>query len=211
MSDGFLHKYFLNNPGKPCAKWLHYFDIYERHFEPYRNTSPTVLEIGVAGGGSLAMWKEYFGPGSQIIGVDISPDCLQHQSPGVDIYIGRQEDPLLYNTIFEKYPHFDIVIDDGSHVKQNIIDTFNILYSRVSSNGTYLIEDTHTSYWEGFGGSFIDYAKTKTDELNAVHTQGTVPITDFTKSTDSITFYDSIVVFKKRPQSNKFFITTSGI
>ena len=65
MSDGFLHKYFLNNAHKRLHKWVHYFDIYERHFERFRGKSPTMIEIGVQGGGSLAMWKEYFGPGSR--------------------------------------------------------------------------------------------------------------------------------------------------
>ena len=65
LSDGFLHKYFLNNAHKRLHKWVHYFDIYERHFERFRGKSPTMIEIGVQGGGSLAMWKEYFGPGSR--------------------------------------------------------------------------------------------------------------------------------------------------
>ena len=65
MSDGFLHKYFLTNAHKRLHKWVHYFDIYERQFERFRGKSPSMIEIGVQGGGSLAMWKEYFGPGSR--------------------------------------------------------------------------------------------------------------------------------------------------
>ena len=55
--DGYLHKYYLNNACKRLHKWFHYFDIYERHFERFRGKNPTMLEIGVFGGGSLAMWK----------------------------------------------------------------------------------------------------------------------------------------------------------
>lgn len=47
MSNGDLHKYFLNNPGKRIHKLLHYFDIYERHLARFRNQSVTMLEIGV--------------------------------------------------------------------------------------------------------------------------------------------------------------------
>jgi len=36
MSDGFLHKYFLNNGYKQLHEWGHYFDIYERHFERFQ-------------------------------------------------------------------------------------------------------------------------------------------------------------------------------
>jgi hypothetical protein len=58
MNDtGFLHRYFLNNGYLRLHKWMHYFDIYEHHFARFRGKSPTVLEIGVKGGGSLAMWK----------------------------------------------------------------------------------------------------------------------------------------------------------
>ena len=60
MSDGFLHRYFLNNGDKKIHKWIHYFDAYERHLGRFRNKSPVMLEIGVFGGGSLKMWKDYW-------------------------------------------------------------------------------------------------------------------------------------------------------
>ncbi len=41
-------------------KWHHYFDIYTKHFDAYRNRPIRMLEIGVFRGGSLRMWKEYF-------------------------------------------------------------------------------------------------------------------------------------------------------
>ena len=56
--SGELHAYFLRNTAKVLHKWVHYFDIYEKHFERFRGKSPVVLEIGVSGGGSLAMWKD---------------------------------------------------------------------------------------------------------------------------------------------------------
>jgi hypothetical protein len=71
--DGFLHPYFLNNGHKRLHKWMHYFDIYERHFERFSGTSPIVVEVGVSSGGSLAMLKEYFRPGCRIVGIDIDP------------------------------------------------------------------------------------------------------------------------------------------
>ncbi len=39
-------------------KWHHYFDIYSKYFERYRDRPITMLEIGVFRGGSLRMWKE---------------------------------------------------------------------------------------------------------------------------------------------------------
>lgn len=214
MSDGFLHKYYLNNAGKSFIKWLHYFDIYERHFESFRNTSPTILELGVSAGGSLYMWRDYFGPGTRVVGVDCAPECKQHEGDNVEVFIGMQDDPNLLGSITEKYPKFDIIIDDASHNMQPTIKCFNALYDKVIPNGIYLVEDTHTSYWNEYGGgfrksdSFIEFAKNKIDELNAVHTRGALAVNSFTRSTEYIAFYDSIVVFKKRPQGRRQMFAT---
>lgn len=84
--------------------------------------------------------------------------------------------------------------------------TFELLYDRLDPNGIYMVEDTHTCYWSEYEGglrqenSFIEKVKNKIDELNAVHTREKIAISNFTKSTDSICIYDSIVVFEKRPQ-----------
>lgn len=206
MSDGALHRYFLNNSGKVLHKWMHYFDIYERHFERFRNKSPVFLEVGVSGGGSLAMWKDYFGEGSRIIGVDINPVCKQFEELGIEIFIGSQDDPVLFDKIFEKYPVIDVVLDDGSHIMSHMIATFNMVYERISPRGAYVVEDTHTCYWPEFGGgvaapgSFMEFTKSKLDEINAVHARGILPVSNFTRSTDSITVYDSVTAFERRPQ-----------
>jgi len=207
MTDGFLHKYFLNNGHKRLHKWLHYFDIYERHLTRFRGKAPVMMEIGVFGGGSLAMWKEFLGKDSQIIGVDINPDCKAHESEGIEIFIGSQDDPDLIARIFDKYPHVDIVLDDGSHLMKHMVGSFELIYDRVDKNGVYIVEDTHTCYWPEYqgglreSGSFMEFTKNKLDELNAVHSRGAVPISNFTKSTDSIVCYDSIIVFERRPQA----------
>ncbi len=206
MSNGFLHQYFLNNADKGLNKWLHYFDIYERHFERFRGKSPVMIEIGVASGGSLQMWKEYFGPGARIVGIDLNPACKAHEEEGVEIFIGSQDDPNLINAVFEKYPQVDIVLDDGSHRMSHLIATFQLMYDRIKPRGVYMVEDTHTCYWPDFDGglkregSFMEFVKDKLDEINAVHTLGALPTSSFTRSTDCIACYDSIVTFERRPQ-----------
>ena len=67
--------YFNNNQKRLIHKWEHYFDIYETHFSRFRDKSPIILEIGVFHGGSLQMWKNYFGKGCKIYGLDIEPRC----------------------------------------------------------------------------------------------------------------------------------------
>jgi cephalosporin hydroxylase len=180
---------------------------------------PVVLEIGVMGGGSLEMWKAYFGEGCRIIGVDIHPEFKQHESMGVEIFIGSQDDPAVIAQILEKYPSIDIVIDDGSHNYEHMIASFNLLYSKISPNGVYLVEDTHTNYWPDWGlggglkkeGTFIEFSKNKIDEISAYYTGGAVPVSDFTVSTDSISFYDSVIVYEKRPQGARQAPITRGM
>ena len=53
---------FLTNNGRIVQKWKHYFPAYERHFAKFVNTDLTFLEIGCGAGGSLQLWKRYFGP-----------------------------------------------------------------------------------------------------------------------------------------------------
>jgi hypothetical protein len=196
---------------------MHYFDIYERHFSRFREASPVMVEIGVFGGGSLAMWKAFFGKGSRIIGIDINPQCKVHESDGIEIFIGSQDDPALIEQIFSKYPKVDIVLDDGSHMMDHMVDSFELMYERLHSHGIYMVEDTHTCYWPkyqgGLGqqGSFIEFTKSRIDELNAVHTRGALPVSAFTRSTDCIACYDSIVVFERRPQGKRQAPATQGM
>lgn len=206
MADSFLHKYFLNNSHKRLHKWFHYFDIYERHLARFRGSAPVMLEIGVAGGGSLEMWKEYLGMDCRIIGIDIKRECKELECDGIEIFIGSQDDPKLIDAIFERYPTINIVLDDGSHIMKHMVSSFELMYQRIDKNGVYIVEDTHTCYWENWGGglksegSFMEFVKDRLDDINAAHTKGALPITDFTRFTDCVACYDSIVVFEKRPQ-----------
>ena len=53
--------YFYNESKENTLhKWIHYFDIYEKHFQKFQNKNPVILEIGVQNGGSLDMWNYYF-------------------------------------------------------------------------------------------------------------------------------------------------------
>jgi cephalosporin hydroxylase len=219
MKDNFLHKYFLNNGGKVIHKWLHYFDIYERYFNQYVDKPILMIEIGVFKGGSIDMWKEYFGTKSIIVGIDINPDCkkFERKDDGIFIEIGNQSDVNFLQSVIDKYGNPDIVLDDGSHVMNHLIKTFDFLYYKMKESGTYMVEDLHTAYWDEYGGglkrdnTFIEFSKNKIDEINAQHSRGHQPITELTKTTQSMHVYDSIIVFEKRPQGKRTPIQTGNI
>ena len=87
-----LEEYFRNNNSRLIDKWVHYFDIYDRHFKRYRNKEINILEIGVSQGGSLLMWKDYFGDRANIYGIDINPKCKDLEEENIKIFIGSQSD-----------------------------------------------------------------------------------------------------------------------
>lgn len=198
-----------NTHGRKINRWQHYFDIYHRHFAAYRGQSLTAIEIGVFNGGSLRMWRDYFGPQATIVGVDVNPECKQFSEPGIEIVIGDQGDRGFLRSLADRYPNFAILIDDGGHRMHQQNATFEELYPRLRSDGVYLCEDTHTSYNPNFGGgyqqpqSFIETIKPLIDSLHAFHSidQSQFSPNDFTRSTDSLHFYDSVVVIEKKPRN----------
>lgn len=212
-----LHEYFLKNNRNLIHKWIHYFDIYERHFKKFVGKDVLIIEIGVYEGGSIEMWKEYFGENCKVVGIDINPNCKKYENIEKNIYveIGSQNDKDFLKSIIEKYGKADIIIDDGSHQMLDVVTSFETLYSNVKDDGIYLVEDLQTAYWENYGGgykkpdTFIEFAKDKIDELNALSSKILNP-TEFTLSTQSICIYDSIIVFEKRLQGYRMDIKTSG-
>ena len=63
----------LEGPG--IHKWTHYFDIYHNHLSRFIGREISIVEIGVQSGGSLRMWRHYFGPNCRIFGIDVDPNC----------------------------------------------------------------------------------------------------------------------------------------
>lgn len=215
QKGGDLLRYFQNNKKRLIHRWVHYFEIYERHFARFRNRKVTIVEIGVGHGGSLQMWKEYFGPKARIIGVDINPKCKQLEEPQIEIYIGDQADSKFLATLREKIPEkIDILIDDGGHTMTQQISTYRELFPHISENGIYACEDLHTSYWDRYGGgfrrpgTFIEMSKELVDELNAWHFKEPGELSAFTKSAQSMHYYDSILVIEKRPMHKSKAIKT---
>ncbi|MDX1514829.1 MAG: class I SAM-dependent methyltransferase [Gammaproteobacteria bacterium] len=201
-----LERYFRSNKGSRIHKWNHYFEIYDRHLAPYRGREVNVLEFGVSHGGSLQMWKHYFGSEARIFGVDINPDCKRAEEERIRVFIGDQADRDFLRKLPEEIGRIDILIDDGGHTMEQQINTFEELFPRVETDGIYLAEDLHTSYWEDFGGgyrtpgTFIEYSKNFIDALHAWHSTGPeeFKVTDFTRSVHSLHYYDSILVIEKR-------------
>jgi len=195
--------------GRAVDRWHHYFDIYHRHFARFRGTHFTMVEIGIFNGGSLPMWRHYFGSNATIVGVDVNAECAKFSEPGIEIMIGDQADRSFLKSICERHKDIAIVLDDGGHRMHQQITTFDELYPLIRSDGVYLCEDTHTSYLPTFGGghlqggTFIETAKRLVDKLNAFHSPDKTVLAadEFTRTTDSLNFYDSVLVIEKKERA----------
>jgi hypothetical protein len=202
----YFAEYLLRTDHRAVTKWKHYFDIYTRELGHLRNKDITFLEIGVYRGGSIPMWKGYFGSGSKLVFADIDPSCKDHAEPGTHVEIGDQADPDFLKHLADTYGPFDIILDDGGHMMHQQITSFEHLWPHISDRGRYLVEDTHTSYWPGFGGgfeekaSFIEYAKRLVDKMHSWYTDQDeiFPMDTFAKEASAVRFYDSIVVLEKQ-------------
>lgn len=193
---------FVDNQKRIIHKWTHYFPAYERHLERFRNRTLTLVEIGCGNGGSLELWRRYLGPFVRVVGVDVRPECAAFSGDQIEIRIGSQSDPAFLRSLVKELGTIDVVIDDGSHRMSDIRSSFEELYPAVALNGVYVIEDLHTAYWPDFEGglrkpgTFIEIAKSLIDELHANYTSDLAP-TLFTQTTNSIHFYDSLIVIEK--------------
>lgn len=206
---------FNEHEGRLVSKWKHYLGVYDDHLSRYRGTDVHVLEIGVNHGGSLQLWRKYFGDRAKLYGVDVNPHCLALEEADTKIFIGDQSDRGFLASLAAQIPRIDVLIDDGGHSMAQQIATYEVLFPHVAEDGVYLCEDACTSYWRKYGGgfrkrgSFIEYSKNLIDSLNAWHSEDPsgLKVGDFTRSVRSVTYYDSVVVIEKRPATKMVEIT----
>jgi hypothetical protein len=180
-------------------KWSNYFNIYETLFSLYVGKQITFVEVGVLNGGSLLMWRNYFGPKARIIGIDNNPKCKNLEKLGdFEIIIGDQSNPEFWRSLKNQNIRIDILLDDGGHTnKQQIVTVYNSL-DLINDDGLIVVEDTHASYMSEFGNpskySFIEYCKNLIDILNSRFIRN--PDSKIAVSVHSIQFFESIVCFR---------------
>lgn len=120
-------------------------DIYEQYFDKIKNNNISFLEIGVYEGASIGMWLEYFN-NIDLYMIDIDPNTKKYERPKVDITIGSQADENIIKSITDKCNSFDIILDDGSHINELTLKSFDLLWKYLKPGGLYIIEDTHCTY-----------------------------------------------------------------
>lgn len=212
-----LRDFFLSCNQGDLYKWHNYFDVYERHLSPFRGKAIVLLEIGVSRGGSLKMWRSYFGDKARIAGIDIDESTKRFEADGFDIFIGDQAQAPFLRSVVDQIGLPDIIIDDGGHTSNQQIVSFQTLYPSMKEEAVYLVEDTHTSFLPGFqdrtdGQTFLDFATNHADKLSWIdliknierfktppdQRTGDLALPYFTRTTFGVSFYNGIVVFERR-------------
>ena len=208
-------------------KSMAYLGAYQKHLEKFKNKSPLMFEIGcgypqsdqpegaLGMGGSLSMFQQWLGHGTKIIGIDILPSCREFQDPDNNIFIeiGSQSDSEFMTGLVDKYGEPDIILDDGSHVEKDLIDSFNTLYPHLKTNGVYIVEDcggNHISSGLPFDDSerFLGFAMKHVLAMNQFYAKNrlarakNIEQENFRASNigfmlSNISFYPDLVIFEK--------------
>jgi len=201
--SGALLDIFLANKDYVVHKWHHYIPLYDKYFCNFRNRQVRFLEIGVSKGGSLQMWRKYFGEDAIIFGIDIDPDCEKYNSLAGQVRIGSQADEKFLTSVIAEMGGIDIVLDDGSHRMKHIVSSLRVLFPKLNNSGIYLIEDLHTAYWSKYGGgfrnknNFFNLIRDLTDDMHHWYHREDLKEKLISNSCSAIHIHDSIVVLEK--------------
>lgn len=201
--EGDLLDIYVNGSKELVHKWHHYIPLYDRYFSPWRSRPLRFLEIGVSKGGSLNMWRKFFGPEAVLFGIDINPACAAYDGIAGQVRIGPQADPDFLNRVVAEMGGVDVVLDDGSHVMEHIRTSFEVLFPQVTPGGIYMVEDLHSAYWRRYGGglgrraNFFNFVREMTDDLHAWYHDGGLRHEALSKHCTGIHVHDSICVFDR--------------
>lgn len=183
-----------------------YLPIYEEHLSRIRVVAKNVVEIGIAQGASLKMWRDYF-PNAIIHGIDLYDKSIYNE-PRIKTYKGDQGDIRFLHDFAYPITPIDLIVDDGSHKCDDQFISFNVLFKSLKSGGYYIIEDLHTAYYNDYKGlhhvCIMDFLKELLDYVNAFgkdfadHDHKRPLIGHTGEDIESMHFYKSTCIIKKR-------------
>jgi hypothetical protein len=122
---------------------LGYYDhFYEEQFKSLTKLPINILEIGIRGGGSIKIWKEYFHPDSNVYGGEIENFAPIENTTCYKMDMYSQGALNLFEDSY-----FDIVIDDGPHTYESFESVITKYYSKIKSGSILIVEDIIDPSW----------------------------------------------------------------
>lgn len=199
-----------------------YHKYYDSILQPFHNSYGGMVEIGIGEGPSLPMWMSIF-KNAHIYGIDKEIKEISNVS-NKDKHTILQADQSNTNDLkkiksmlMDKNIFF--INDDGSHIPEHQLLSFNILFPILVEGGIYIIEDIETSYWVkgacydykteyGYkhGKSIIEIFKDSIDIINrefvADKTQLSNQISHY-NYIESVSFGRNCIIIKKKYNANR--------
>lgn len=199
----------------PSNRWsaTNYTDVYQAYFEHRRDEGIRLLEIGLgvagdrweakivhgrnSGGASVKMWRDYF-PEAQVTGLDVNDGSFLDDDR-TSTFVVDQGSRAELQAFLDAHPdpHFDVIIDDGSHRADHQQISLETLFPALRSGGLYFIEDLNDF---GFGGRTNSVHATpdtidtrcffrRYKEDGAISQPNAFESTDFLRAIDQILFH----------------------
>lgn len=129
-----------------------YIELYETLFHTKVNSATHVLEIGIDCGGSIMLWADYF-KNAQIHAMDVVPiDCVRTEltnHPRIHLHTGTNayQQRVVDSNFISKDIQFDIMIDDGPHTLESMVDFIKLYSKLLKRDGILVIEDVEDISW----------------------------------------------------------------
>lgn len=194
-----------------------YHEIYPTYIEKFYDQTGGMIEIGLepnTGNASLNMWLELF-PNMHIYGLDKTAPNQSHER--YTIFQCDQSNENQISSFIDKIKHkIYFINDDGSHIPEHQLLTFNKLFPLLETGGVYIIEDIETSYWtkgdlygyktrygKGHSKSIIEIFKNVIDGVNIEFSKSYEGQVQHQKEIGLITFAENCIIIKKREPQNR--------
>jgi len=132
-------------------------EFYEKHFNNFKNENINFFEIGTWEGASLASFSKYFN-NANLYGLDRNFK-FKYKSKRINFHYcdttNNKDLKKISNEIGKN--KFKVIIDDGSHLLNDIIHNLKFFLDFVDNKGYYVIEDyNHPEYYSHLNNSLGD-------------------------------------------------------
>lgn len=141
-------------------------NYYDENFSKLRDESIILVEIGVRGGASLALWKSCFQNAKKIYGLDNLESNNSHNIPINEEWVSGDNVAYIVGDAYEKEivdkipDNINIFIDDGPHTFESHIKAIELYLPKMNENGIFIIEDIlydSNILYERFPEEYRDY------------------------------------------------------
>jgi hypothetical protein len=124
-----------------------YHRFFPQFIERFRSRKGGMLEIGIQECNSLNLWLQYF-PNFMIYGIDINVEVKGDRYEVFKCDQSQFDQLELVCTSLQNREPIYFINDDGSHIPEHQVLTFNLFFNKLlQPGGVYIIEDIETSYW----------------------------------------------------------------